>query len=158
MKTGKTNVEAVKRGDMTPMIDMVFQLLIFFILIFKVVLPEGDFSIRMPSGCIGDVGIPRPILVRLEADTAGKLESVCMGSHRFPGTDRGMEQLAAYARAELAGSPLEIAATEVEFVCDYQLKYDYLIKTISACTGYVEDGQVVKLAERIKFRHMGKQG
>ena len=32
----------------TPMIDIVFQLLVFFIMSFKIVLPEGDFNIRMP--------------------------------------------------------------------------------------------------------------
>ena len=35
--------------QMTPMIDIVFQLLIFFVFTFKIVLPEGDFNIRMPS-------------------------------------------------------------------------------------------------------------
>ena len=35
--------------QMTPMIDIVFQLNIFFLFTFKIILPEGDFSIRMPS-------------------------------------------------------------------------------------------------------------
>ena len=34
--------------QMTAMIDVVFQLLIFFVMTFKIVLPEGDFNIRMP--------------------------------------------------------------------------------------------------------------
>ena len=34
--------------QMTPMIDIVFQLLIFFIITFKIVAPEGDFNIKMP--------------------------------------------------------------------------------------------------------------
>lgn len=33
--------------DMTPMIDVVFQLLTFFMLTLKSVIPEGDFDIRM---------------------------------------------------------------------------------------------------------------
>ena len=32
--------------QMTPMIDIVFQLLVFFVFTFKIVLPEGDFNIR----------------------------------------------------------------------------------------------------------------
>ena len=34
--------------QMTPMIDIVFQLLVFFIMTFKVVSMEGDFNIKMP--------------------------------------------------------------------------------------------------------------
>lgn len=33
---------------MTPMIDIVFQLLIFFIMSFKIAAQEGDFNIKMP--------------------------------------------------------------------------------------------------------------
>jgi biopolymer transport protein ExbD len=33
---------------MTPMIDIVFQLLVFFIMTFKIVSQEGDFNIKMP--------------------------------------------------------------------------------------------------------------
>ena len=35
--------------QMTPMIDIVFQLLVFFIMTFNVVAQEGDFNIRMPA-------------------------------------------------------------------------------------------------------------
>ena len=35
--------------QMTPMIDIVFQLLVFFIMTFKIVSMEGDFNIRMPA-------------------------------------------------------------------------------------------------------------
>ena len=34
--------------QMTPMIDIVFQLLVFFIMTFKIVTQEGDFNIKMP--------------------------------------------------------------------------------------------------------------
>ena len=35
--------------QMTPMIDIVFQLLVFFIMTYKVTALEGDYNIRMPS-------------------------------------------------------------------------------------------------------------
>ncbi len=35
---------------MTPMIDIVFQLLVFFIMTFKIVVQEGDFNVKMPLG------------------------------------------------------------------------------------------------------------
>ena len=36
--------------DMTPMIDVVFQLITFFMLTLKDVAVEGDFDIKMPLG------------------------------------------------------------------------------------------------------------
>ena len=35
--------------DMTPMIDIVFQLLVFFILTLQITAVEGDFNVRMPA-------------------------------------------------------------------------------------------------------------
>jgi len=37
---------------MTPMIDIVFQLLVFFIMTYKVTAMEGDYNIRMPSAAV----------------------------------------------------------------------------------------------------------
>ena len=34
---------------MTPMIDVVFQLLAFFVLTFRIVSPEGEFGVTMPA-------------------------------------------------------------------------------------------------------------
>ena len=36
--------------NMTPMIDIVFQLMAFFIMSLKIVQAEGDFDVRMPLG------------------------------------------------------------------------------------------------------------
>ena len=38
--------------NMTPMIDVVFQLLSFFVMSFKIVAQEGDFNIKMPIGVV----------------------------------------------------------------------------------------------------------
>ena len=45
--TGRGDDGEVKL-EMTPMIDIVFQLLVFFIMTFKIVSQEGDFNIKMP--------------------------------------------------------------------------------------------------------------
>ena len=50
MKIRNTGGEGEKiELQMTPMIDIVFQLLVFFIMTFKIVAMEGDFNIRMPA-------------------------------------------------------------------------------------------------------------
>ena len=51
------------------MIDVVFQLMIFFMLTFNIIAPEGDFDVRMPLGKSSaeppdDLQLP-PIQVRL---------------------------------------------------------------------------------------------
>jgi len=74
--------------DMTPMIDVVFQLLIFFMCTLKVIEPEGDFDISMPLGApsastVTDAELP-PFKVRMEADGAGDLRALY-----FNGTNLG---------------------------------------------------------------------
>ena len=44
----KSDAEEIKL-NMTAMIDIVFQLLVFFIMTFKIVALEGDFSVKMPQ-------------------------------------------------------------------------------------------------------------
>ena len=67
--------EGQKGGlEMTSMIDIVFLLLIFFVMTFKIVEMEGDFSIRMPlasqnSGQVDPTDLP--LKLRLRADDAG---------------------------------------------------------------------------------------
>jgi hypothetical protein len=43
-------------------------------------------------------------------------------------------------------------SAEIEIDADYQLRYDYTMKAITAVTGYrTPDNQVVKLIEKIRF-------
>jgi len=68
--------------NMTPMIDVVFQLLTFFMLTLKTVVVEGDFNIRMPlgasAGAAEDNPIP-PLIVRMTANDEGRLTGVQLG-------------------------------------------------------------------------------
>ena len=43
------------------------------------------------------------------------------------------------------------AGTEIELDCDFKLRFEYTIKAITAVSGEVRDGEVVKLIEKIKF-------
>jgi len=69
--------------QMTPMIDIVFQLLVFFIMTFKIVTPEGDFNIKMPLDAPArgqpDPDMIPPIRVRLESHASGNLANIKMG-------------------------------------------------------------------------------
>jgi biopolymer transport protein ExbD len=94
--------------NMTPMIDVVFQLLTFFMLTLKTVVVEGDFNIRMPlgasAGAAEDNPIP-PLIVRMTADDEGRLTGVQLGGTSIVGQEL-LDQLAtaeATFAAALAG-------------------------------------------------------
>ena len=141
--------------QMTPMIDIVFQLLVFFIMTFKIVSQEGDFNIKMPlaapaAGAPDDLQLP-PMKVRLRAGAGGMLAGMSLN-------DRGVGTMEAL-RLEIIGvvgderGPGTVQETaEVELDCDYGLRYEHVIQAITAVSGYIDEtGNVVKLVEKIKF-------
>lgn len=150
--------------NMTPMIDIVFQLLIFFVMSFKIVTPEGDFSVKMPMAPPAE-GTPNPddtpplppIQIRLNSSTSGQLLEVQSGSRNFGRGEAGLESLQKFILQQIApkdGRPNpEVAKeTEVELTCDFRLKYEYVIKCISYVTGKREaNGEIIRIAEKIKF-------
>jgi len=142
--------------QMAPMIDVVFQLLIFFMLTLKVVTPEGDFSINMPIGAPAptddEVQFP-PIKVRLTAGDDGRLTSLLFNNRQLGNDDAAFERLNAEILTMIGrpGNPLT-KEMEVEIDADFDLHYRYTIQAVSACTGKLNaDGQPVKYIEKIKF-------
>jgi biopolymer transport protein ExbD len=147
--TGPDKVEM----QMTPMIDVVFQLLTFFLFSFKIATVEGDFNIKMPLAAAQQSSTPPatvpPIQVRLTAGPDGELTGIRMGQQQLP----SFEALHTQIRALLPPSPVPGASdgAEVELDCDYNLKYENVIQAITAVSGYVSDQGVVRLVEKIKF-------
>lgn len=146
--------------DMTPMIDIVFQLLAFFVMTFKIVAPEGDFNIKMPLAAPSqgnpDIDLFPPIKISLSAGAGGKLASIRMGENSIS----SMPALRAQVSRMVGGDAGPDAAGnfEVELECDYNLRYEHVIEAITAVTGYREDGKVVKLIEKVKFAPPKKPG
>ncbi|QDT02891.1 Biopolymer transport protein ExbD/TolR [Rubripirellula lacrimiformis] len=137
--------------NMTSMIDIVFLLLIFFVMTFKIVELEGDFSVRMPlAGGSASDPTDLPLKLRLRADDAGKLTSMSMNEIDL-GTDfdklRGNVVGMIGGNAPVAGDE----GPELEIDTDYNLRYEYVIEAITAVSGYKDGDQVVKLIEKIKF-------
>jgi biopolymer transport protein ExbD len=91
--------------NMTPMIDVVFQLLTFFMLTLKTVIVEGDFNIRMPlgasAGAAEDNPIP-PIIVKMAATPEGRLADVKLGGKGVAGQDLLNELASADAMVDAA--------------------------------------------------------
>jgi len=146
--------EAERSGlNMTSMIDVVFLLLIFFVMTFKIVELEGDFSVRMPlAGSDSMTMDPTdlPLKLRLQADENGKLTTMSLNEINL-GTD--FDQLRANV-VELIGTTAPVEGEdgpEIEIDTDYNLRYEYVIRSITAVSGYKQGNEVVKLIEKIKF-------
>lgn len=140
--------------DMTPMIDIVFQLLTFFVMTLKIATAEGDFNIRMPlsaprAGPPDPNQLP-PMKLFLKADSEGNCARVVMNDSEFSGGDR-WRRLHSHI-AGIVGDGSLAASAEVELVCDYNLHYEHVIEAITAVSGELSpDGQIIKMIEKIKF-------
>jgi biopolymer transport protein ExbD len=148
----KTSGDAKIPIDMTPMIDIVFQLLTFFIMTLRIAAQEGDFNIKMPlaarAAATPDDQVP-PIKLRLVAGTDGSCQDIIMNDRSFgAGGWKALHQ-------EVAGLVQDgslSAEAEVELNCDYNLKYENVIRAITAVSGDRQpNGDVIKLIEKIKF-------
>lgn len=140
--------------DMTPMIDIVFQLLTFFVMTLQISTAEGDFNIKMPLAA-PRAGLPDPnqlppMKLRLRAASDGTLADMTLNDRSFSGAGR-WQQLHNHI-AGVVGDGSLAASAEVELDCDYNLKYENVIEAITAVSGSVNpDGSIVKMVEKIKF-------
>jgi len=140
--------------DMTPMIDVVFQLMSFFMCTLKVVAPEGDFDIRMPLGAAAaaapdDQQVP-PVRVKLTAGPDGSLAGIAMNGTPVTDFDDLRKRVLSLVGTDTGPNSLA-ERTEVELDCDYGLKYANVVRAITAVSGKIQDGQIVELIKKIKF-------
>ncbi len=149
--------------DLTAMIDIVFQLLTFFIMTFNASSMEGDFTIRMPLATTNaeqmDIVLPDLITVELRAGNNGNISSIVADGNETYIEGDMFQRLTDYVETQLAGvgDPESAKKTEVEFDIDFGLKYSYTVTAIEAVSGRVQpDGSIKKLIEKIKFKDNSK--
>lgn len=137
---------------MTPMIDIVFQLLVFFIMTLNIVTPEGDFNIKMPLSAPAkgqvDPELSPTIKLTMNADGGGALTNMRLGETTVGNFDELRTRMISMVND--AGGPGK-ADMEIELDCDDALHYDYVVKAITAVSGRVNAGQVEQLVGKIKF-------
>jgi biopolymer transport protein ExbD len=148
--------------NMTAMIDIVFQLLVFFVMTFKIVALEGDFNVKMPLASSEpqetiDEKLTTLITVKLKSGDSGNIAGIDVDdgfeSNSFSGPEM-FEELTTFVETVLAGNsdPSTAEDVEVEFDIDYNLKYQYTVKAIGSVSGKVVGDTVKTLVEKIKFR------
>lgn len=161
MKLSKGKQEAKVELQMTAMIDIVFQLLIFFIMTFKLAAQEGDFNIKMPLASQRD-GLPDetlpPMKLRLSAGPGGNLTSIMLNDRRFDGFPQLHQYIIGLVDNDRGPGSIQQTA-EVELDCDYDLRYEEVVRAVTAVSGYVgRDGQIVSLVEKLKFAAIRRGG
>jgi biopolymer transport protein ExbD len=117
--------------SMTPMIDVVFQLLVFFLFTFRPIVHEGQFDIYLsPPGAAVPTDLPAlpPLAIQLIADGQGNLQGIRLGEAAM----RSLEELTAEVATLTRGGALE--DLEAEIRADAHLKYTHVIATVNALT------------------------
>jgi biopolymer transport protein ExbD len=154
MKIRNKEEEIKHDVNMTSMIDIVFLLLVFFVMTFKIVELEGDFSVRMPlasdsTGVVDDTDLP--LKLRLRANEQGQLVSIQLNEVQL-GTDFAELQNTVIGLVGVT-TPGEAAGDgpEVEIDTDFNLRYEHVIDAMSAVSGYKQGDTTVPLIEKIKF-------
>ena len=139
---------------MTPMIDIVFQLLTFFIMTFQIVDQEGDLEFSMASPGIEQRDEPPtslPQRITLKADSNGDLASISVDGK--PVSDFSALHQLIFRAVNDAGGPGAPGAKslEAEVECDYHLRYSNTMKAITAISGEKKGEKVIKLIENLRF-------
>ena len=158
MRVNKNKVADKVDIPMAPMIDIVFQLLIFFMMNLKIVAPEGNFNINLPITAPSqnqnqDVNLP-DIKVGLRSDRDGNLTQLTLGSKNLGNDDAAFDRLNKEILQIIGrpGNPLT-KDVEVEIDADYEVHYRFVVKAISKCTGRMDaqTKQIARYVEKIKF-------
>ena len=85
----------------------------------------------------------------MTANASGDCANLRVDDQSFNGSDR-WTALHNYV-ASVVGEGSLAASAEVKIHADYDLKYENVIKAITAVSGRIEDGQIIKLVEKIQF-------
>jgi biopolymer transport protein ExbD len=142
--------------NMTPMIDVVFQLLTFFLMTFRVATPEGDFALKLPAADAAGRfrgSSSETICVRLAATPAGDLAFLAIddgpqhtGPAAFAVLHNHVVRMVHLARSAGQHDP------EVQIDADDPLRYENIIQTIAAVSGQRDEaGNIVPLVRKVKF-------
>ena len=138
---------------MVPFVDVVFNLLTFFVMTFRIVAPEGDFSIKMPprgSSQATAIDMPaEPIRVKLSADPGGGLSLISFGEKPLGKNFMSLRK-AVLQYVSARGGPGK-ADVEVELSPDPNLRWEFVIEAVTAVTGELKGGRVYKICDKVKF-------
>lgn len=129
----------------TPMLDMAFQLLAFFVLTFQVPSAETHIDLHLPASPLAlpseakgkgqspasrrvDTDLENDLWIRAEANDLGDLKSLRLGEAVLPDLNALGERLGRYVQI------MERRPLRVRFVADDSLRYEEAARVIAACS------------------------
>jgi len=141
------------RIQMSSMIDIVFLLLVFFVMTFKILAMEGEFQMKAPAqgGRLGAGVDTPPVRIRLCAGDDGQLASIRVNDAPAANLEALRDKI---MRLTDAWNAMNTEADELEAVldCDYDLAYDHVVQAIDAVRGYKDRaGDTVDLIQKVRF-------
>ncbi len=128
----------------TPMLDMAFQLLAFFIFTFQSPTTETRLDLYLPSVPVAlpgsargqaratppkraDLDLENDLMIRVQADDLGDLKSIRLGDSTLPDVEALADRLRRYAGV-LGDRPLR-----VRIAADDRLRYEVAARIIGTC-------------------------
>ncbi len=138
--------------DMTPMIDIVFQLLAFFIFTLRILTQEGDLAIQMPLA-IGhgqpSMTAPPPLQIKLTAAADGSLAGIRLNGQVIS----DMPALRIRIEEIIGGNQQLAAEMEADLFCDERLAYQHTIAAVTAISGRRDSaGRIEPLIHKVRIR------
>ena len=142
------------RLQMSSMIDIVFLLLVFFVMTFQVVALEGDLDVSTPARSDDvDRRLPRNVVlhVRLLSGRDGALAGVLLGQRELPDADTLNSHVRHLVQEHLAagGQRDELSA---QLYTDRNLLYQHTVSAITALRGFVVDGTTHPLIQQVRLQ------
>ncbi|MBC8354810.1 MAG: biopolymer transporter ExbD [Planctomycetes bacterium] len=137
------------RLQMSSMIDIVFLLLVFFVMTFRITSQEGEFVMAGADAIVSDGesrGTNLPLILRLDASPEGRLIAISLNGQRATSFEE--------VQARLIGLEEDGALRDVVMTvdCDSKLKYENVIAALDNVTGYRDElGQLRPLIRSTKF-------
>jgi len=144
--------------NMTPMIDVVFQLMAFFLMTFKVSTVEGDFNLKLPKDerSAGPANTQVEMIdVILKAKPDGDLLYVQIGGKApFGGGLRGFADLTTQVALKVKQArEADQEVPEIQIDADDNLRYENIISTIAHVSSHYDaEGKAEPLATKVKFK------
>lgn len=119
--------------QMSSMIDIVFLLLVFFVMTFRITSQEGDFSLATTAadGNTGErITINLPLRLKLDATPEGDLLAMNLNGEHVASFDELQTRLIGLAEADA------LRDVTLTLDCDANLSYQHVIATLDHVTGY----------------------
>jgi biopolymer transport protein ExbD len=140
------------RIDMTPMIDIVFQLLAFFIFTLRIISLEGDLSLQMPqrpAPVIPSITAALPLKIQLTAAADGSLDRIQLNGQDVA----DMAALRARVEELIGGDAALAAGLEADLHSDERLAYQHTIAAVTAISGRRNAaGRIEPLIQKVRLR------